>query len=285
MKSKENMLIYPMWFWLPMMIGIVLFSSIILTNTNRELFFIINNFADWPSPLIWSNITVLGDTLIALVLFLPWIRKKNDLLWSIFFAAIVSIIISHGLKHLLAMPRPPALLGKDVITIIGPAYNRYSFPSGHATTIFTIVSLLIFTNSKITFRLFLFFSASVIATSRVVVGVHWPIDIIGGMLTGWFSSYIGLTLYSKFKQKLPEVNFSVISGIILISAIILLGFFKLRYPSTALLKNIVGILAIINIATAYMRRYEERFPAGIKNKKLGAELSSIFYRVDKIMTL
>ena len=285
MKIEKNKLIHSSWFWLPMTIGIILIIAIIFSNSNREIFLYINNLANWPSPIIWSNFTVLGNTLIALVLFLPWIRKRNDLLWAIFFAAIVSIIISHGLKHVLAIPRPPAILSKDFLTVIGPVYKRNSFPSGHATTIFTIASLLIFTSTNTKFRVFMFLSAALIALSRVAVGVHWPTDIIGGMLTGWFSSYLGLTLYSKIKQKLPVINFSIISGIILISAFVLLGFFKLKYPATDALKNIVGVLAIINIASAHMERYEKRLSLRKKNKRLKTGFSGIIYRVDKMMTL
>lgn len=285
MRNEKNKLIHSSWFWAPMTIGIILILVIIFSNSNREIFLYINKLANWLNPVIWSNLTILGDTLVALVLFLPWIRKRDDLLWSIFFAAIVSIAISHGLKHFLAMPRPPAIFGQSDITVIGPVYKRHSFPSGHATTIFTIISLIIFKSTNTKFRLFLFFSAILIAISRVAVGVHWPTDIIGGMLTGWFSSYIGLTLYSKFQQKLPRINFFVISGIILISIIILLGFFKLKYPSTALLKNTVGALAIINLASAYLRRYEKKLSFRKKNKKLRTGLSSISYRLDKMMTL
>lgn len=285
MKTIEYKLIRSVWFWLPMIMGILLFLLLIFTNTNKEVFFILNSLSNYSSPIIWSNLTVLGNTLVAFVLFLPLLRERNDLLWPIIFAAIASMLISHGLKHFLAIPRPPAILSKDFLTVIGPVYKRNSFPSGHATTIFTIASLLIFTSTNTKFRVFMFLSAALIALSRVAVGVHWPTDIIGGMLTGWFSSYLGLTLYSKIKQKLPVINFSIISGIILISAFVLLGFFKLKYPGTDALKNIVGILAIINIASAHMKRYEKRLSLRKKNKRLKTGFSGIIYRVDKMMTL
>ncbi len=244
--NKVNKAIQYQWFWSTMVIGFALTLSIIVTHSNRSIFLYLNNWAVRSSPVLWSNLSILGDTLVALVLFLPWIRKRNDLIWALFFAAIVSIAISQGLKHLLAIPRPPAVFSNNTINIIGPIYKNNSFPSGHATTIFTIISLLIFTIKNTKLKLFFFLSATLIAVSRVVIGVHWPTDIIGGMLTGFLSSYIGLRIYSRLNKKLADISFSVISGIILILSVFLMSFYKIQYPSTLLLKNTLGVVAILN---------------------------------------
>jgi undecaprenyl-diphosphatase len=60
--------------------------------------------------------------------------------------------------------------------------HSHSFPSGHAATAFagaTVLSVLLPRGAPAFFVL-----AAAIAYSRLYVGVHWPLDIVGGAFVG-----------------------------------------------------------------------------------------------------
>lgn len=61
-----------------------------------------------------------------------------------------------------------------------------SFPSGHATIMFAMAFSVMFGDTK--WGIFYFIIALISSLSRVVVGVHYPADIFGGMLVALFSS-------------------------------------------------------------------------------------------------
>lgn len=79
----------------------------------------------------------------------------------------------------------------------------YSFISGHATTstFFSVFVILLF---KKTYRYiyFILIFPLVFAYSRVYLGVHFPIDITLGALTGFTLANLYFLLYKKVDQKL-----------------------------------------------------------------------------------
>lgn len=69
-------------------------------------------------------------------------------------------------------------------------YRNLSFPSTH-TTVMTIITLssLIYQTSL---SPFLIFCLIYLALSRIYIGVHYPVDILGGFATGVFSIALAL---------------------------------------------------------------------------------------------
>ena len=67
--------------------------------------------------------------------------------------------------------------------------SNSAFPSGHMAFYFAIAFVLYFLGHK---RCSIFFSATLLlmGISRVFVGVHWPIDIVGGIGVAFLSVYI-----------------------------------------------------------------------------------------------
>src|SRR5260221_14243842 len=75
---------------------------------------------------------------------------------------------------------------------MGPAYKAGSFPSGHATTAFAIGGLLALGLRARWLVVLIVGVATLVALSRAVVGVHWPLDILAGAFGGWLCAVAGL---------------------------------------------------------------------------------------------
>lgn len=139
---------------------------------------------------IIHNITVLGSTtaltLISLV-FLGYLLLGNRHNDSVFLLISVSggILINALLKIFFNRPRPD-LVPHEVIVFTA------SFPSGHAMmsmiTYVTIATILGRIHSQPGFNTFFYFIAilltTLVGTSRIYLGVHWPTDVIAGWITG-----------------------------------------------------------------------------------------------------
>ena len=125
----------------PVLVAIA-FAILLASGENRQVFLLINSIGPQTSDELWANITILGDTTVALALCLPLWRRRPDLLWALVIGAACSTAWVHILKPLFEVPRPPAVLG-DAVHVIGPAYRAGSFPSGHATTSFALAGLIV----------------------------------------------------------------------------------------------------------------------------------------------
>lgn len=79
--------------------------------------------------------------------------------------------------------------------------GKFGFVSSHAANTFAVAmfSSLIFRIKNYIF--FIFFWASIVSYSRIYLGVHYPLDILGGALLGIFISYIFYFFLTKAQNK------------------------------------------------------------------------------------
>ena len=109
--------------------------------------------------------------------------------------AVTDMLSSSVLKPLVERLRPcnELLTGHEVVLQVSCGYG-YSFPSSHAANHFalSVLCLLLFRANK-TVSAVLIFWAALICYAQIYVGVHYPMDILGGALLGvlmarlWFS--------------------------------------------------------------------------------------------------
>ena len=78
-------------------------------------------------------------------------------------------------------PRPRPFLAHQVVQLIAKDSEK-SFPSGHAAAFFAIAMAVYFYDKKAGYALFI--AAVLISLARVVAGIHYPTDIIGGAVLG-----------------------------------------------------------------------------------------------------
>ncbi|MBX8997183.1 undecaprenyl-diphosphate phosphatase [Klebsiella aerogenes] len=155
-----------------------------LENINYALFALINAT---PASSWWAIevATFIAKDLIIIVPLLVvalwlWGPNQRQLVFKVMLALALSLSISWVIGHLFPHDRP---------FVDGVGYNFLhhaaddSFPSDHGTVIFTFALAFLFWH-RVWSGALLLVIASAIAWSRVYLGVHWPLDMLGGLLAG-----------------------------------------------------------------------------------------------------
>ncbi len=240
MPERKNEL----FIWMPIVVALFLLAAIALFQWNTRLFYSINATSSMLGGM-WAHITVFGDGLVVAVLLIPFLRKRPDILWAMLWTVIVFNIILHSLKSGLDVPRPPFVLPGDGFFIIGPAYSRHSFPSGHTATAFAYAGVLAFALRNKWMRAGLFTAALLVGLSRIGVGVHWPADVCAGLIVGWGGAWIGWKIADRISIG-TGLLFQLIFGALLIAAAAVLLFdYHTKYPQADWLRYAVGGVMLV----------------------------------------
>ena len=231
----------PAWQWTPALLSLIFAALILLSNTNHALFAVINRWYIYTGDTLWSNLTSLADTLVAVVLLLPFCGRRPDILRAFLIASIFSTLWVHLLKVTLAIPRPAAVLPAIDIHIVGPVLHMGSFPSGHTTTAFTVAAVCGLMLGNRTFLALVILMATLAGLSRIVVGAHWPLDVLAGAFGGWLSAVAGIHLARYWPAGCSLVTQRIFALFLLLCAVVLATGYDTRYPNSTWLVTLIGI--------------------------------------------
>jgi undecaprenyl-diphosphatase len=115
---------------------------------------------------------------LAVVLALVWRRYGFVVLTAL--AVAFADLAAAGLKTAFDVERP-SMRYAEPKPLVSPPHDG-SFPSGHASTSFAGATILAFARPRWAPAFYLL--ALAIGFSRVYVGVHYPLDIVGGAALG-----------------------------------------------------------------------------------------------------
>jgi undecaprenyl-diphosphatase len=122
-----------------------------------------------------SKVGTLGLIWIGIALVLALLWRRPWILVPVAIADATADLSASALKALIPRHRP------RLHTLVPPLHD-HSFPSGHAATSFACATVLASLAPRV--RLPLFALAVLIALSRLYVGVHFPLDVLGGAALG-----------------------------------------------------------------------------------------------------
>jgi membrane-associated phospholipid phosphatase len=230
-------------------------------DANLPVFQFINGTAAYlPSGGLLA-LTLLGNTVAGVALVSGWVRTRPRVLWAVLFALLPGMAFVRGLKLLFAMPRPPAVLGHDMMLVVGPTYRAFSFPSGHATTAFAFAAVVYCLSSRRWLRNLALALATAVALSRVLVGAHWPLDIMVGAAGGWLVGCLGAWL--SLQSPWPERDF----GRPVAAAIVCIAGANLLYMHYDLpTEQVVGwLLAVVALAQGLPTLFGRRPPINLES--------------------
>jgi undecaprenyl-diphosphatase len=115
---------------------------------------------------------------IAAVLAVLW--RRPWLFFDVALADLAGQLISLGLKQGIGRERPNVAYPDPRPLVHAP--HDGSFPSGHATVSFACATVMSFYAPRAAPAFYAL--AAAIAWSRVYVGVHYPLDVLGGAALG-----------------------------------------------------------------------------------------------------
>jgi undecaprenyl-diphosphatase len=116
--------------------------------------------------------------LIALALALVW--RRLSIFIAVALADLAADSLAAALKAATSIDRPPLRYVHPKALVSLPSGS--SFPSGHTSTSFACATVLSFFVPRAAPAFYLL--ALAIGFSRIYVGVHWPLDVVGGAVLG-----------------------------------------------------------------------------------------------------
>jgi undecaprenyl-diphosphatase len=159
---------------------------------NQNVYIFFHNFADY--SVIKTVSYVISYPLgygLPFIIFIYFLSKHSRPLYAstlLFFSGVLSWVAAFLLKLLFHIPRP---VSPNTFFDVG----GYSFPSSHAAVYavltFTVASL------KPSWTLPMVAITLLVGISRIILGVHTQVDIIGGYILG---SIVGYYTVKHFKK-------------------------------------------------------------------------------------
>jgi undecaprenyl-diphosphatase len=171
-----------------------------------------------PLNIVVEQAVVMVRTPLLTTLFVAISRLGDPYLLSLTTIVIATVLIRHGRLYdavLLVVSLLVALVSlvvlKNTFQISRPGVGivdavGWSFPSGHATTATSFFFMLIYTFvnrlKTLAGKIILIFgsvlAAILISFSRLYLGAHWTLDILGGIALGLLSVSFAILIFNIF---------------------------------------------------------------------------------------
>lgn len=154
-----------------------------------------NDAPTWVARALWPvmQLGALWAPLVVALLLGTW-RRDWTLAGCLAGAGAVTWIVTRIAKEVIGRGRPGAYL--DDVHLHDGWARGFGFPSGHSAMAATIATVCLAAVPR-RYRAVLVVVAALIGIARIVHGVHWPGDVVGGWALGVLVGVGGLEVYDR----------------------------------------------------------------------------------------
>ena len=199
-----------------------------LVDVDKTALLAVNGMYSVFQDAFWWMVSAKWSSLL-LVLALLWILMRQNrrhallVLLMVAVAVLVADQVSSGLiKHLVERLRPThdPSLENAVHVINGYRGGMYGFVSSHAANFFAIATLITLIMRRGLVAAALYGWGLVQCYSRIYLGVHYPGDILGGMIVGLLAGWLVWCLmrWVQRRWRLPAGHYSQADAVVMASA-------------------------------------------------------------------
>ncbi len=177
-----------------------------------EFFHSLAVLADWFFTPFFKFITLFGEEGIPCIIFgivLLFFKKTRKAGVCVLAAIILGwIVVNLSVKPLVARPRPYLSGVEDFynwwLAAGGPEMSEFSFPSGHTNVVAATMTAFCFVMGKKWIAPCAVFSV-LMGMSRIYLMVHYPTDVIGGLVCGFVAGLLGWLIVDLiYKKAVPK---------------------------------------------------------------------------------
>jgi undecaprenyl-diphosphatase len=185
-----------------------------LIMIDRTVFKAINSVAgrspvlDWLARLGADDhiIPIVLTLLILLLLLIAKDRRAREVAFTCLICAFVAVAVSMILLYLLngAFFRPRPFTSYPNVHLLFYHNTDSAFPSNAATLAFALAFSVLLYNRKV--GAVMLALAAYLGLARVMVGIHYPLDIVGGALLGLGSAFLAGAAEPLYRPLAREIN-------------------------------------------------------------------------------
>ncbi len=186
-----------------------------LVQLDTELFVYLNSLGTETWDGFWMFYTTKYNwaPFYALLLFLMYKKLNTKVFWYTLIVIILMIVftdqITNVFKKVLVMRLRPCYNTEinDIIRLVKRSCGgQYGYFSGHSSNSMAVAIFMgMMLKSKFRFiPILLIIWAIAMGYSRIYIGVHYPLDVLSGMLFGAFSGYLFYRIFLKVQSKVES---------------------------------------------------------------------------------